>query len=149
MNVYELAKKESYNTPVFLLQKGLNIIGLSNPKEVIRYLDEGYDIEGRYLDGAQYLNYTIKDEGLIKDLNDYFEREFKRTVYPVIYRLDFMIGPKECYASIQEADDARWVHTITYRKEVMKLLDFVESLGVKQDKEFLIKLLENIPEANS
>ncbi len=134
MNVYLMAKKESFKRPVCLLQKGLRVIGVSELIEAVAYFNDGYDIEGVYVKGIEYQSYDITDASKVKELNEYFEREFGQVVNQSAYRIDFVIGDKEARANIvKNKDDERWTDVITNRKEALKLLYFIESLGAKQD----------------
>lgn len=140
-NIYETARQNSFKKPMFVLQKSLSVIATTDVKEVANLIkNESYRIQTRYLNGVEYCNYTINDPEIAKIISGFILREYGQNIKFSEYQIDFEIGEKEAQASICSSEDARFVQTITDRKGVVRLHDFILMLAIEQDNERIIEL---------
>lgn len=139
----------------YVLRKSLDMACVSDEKQLLEYLKDGWEITGKYNNGTGYDNYKTTDEKEIQCIKNFIEKELlgfeiKSASTVTISFQEFFVPitcqseEVRCFVTFYNTIDGKLEHEDFrfYGDNAKRIKDIVFGLNMKQDKATVIDLIE-------
>lgn len=139
----------------YVLRKSLDMACVSDEKELLEYLKDGWEIARKYNNGAGYDNYKTTDEKEIWCIKNFIEKELLgfeiKSASTVTISFQEFFAPVTCqseevraFITFYNVVDGKLEHEDFrfYGDNAKGVKDIVFGLNMRQDKETVIDLIE-------
>ena len=139
----------------YVLRKSLDMACVSNEKQLLEYLKDGWEIDGKYNNGDGYDDFKTTDEREIYCIKNFIEKELLgfevKSASTVTVSFQEFFAPITCeseevraFITFYNVIDGKLEHEDFrfYGDNAKRVRDFVFGLNMKQDKATVIDLIE-------
>ena len=139
----------------YVLRKSLDMACVSDEKQLLEYLKDGWEIAGKYNNGTGYDNFKTTDKKEIWCIKNFIEKELLgfevKSASTVTVSLQEFFAPITCqseevraFITFYNTVDGKLEHEDFrfYGDNAKRVRDIVFGLNMKQDKATVIDLIE-------
>lgn len=139
----------------YVLRKSLDMVCVSDEKQLLEYLKDGWEIAGKYNNGAGYDNFKTTDEKEIWCIKNFIEKELLgfevKSASTVTVSFQEFFAPITCkseevrvFITFYNVIDGKLEHEDFrfYGDNAKRVRDIIFCLNMKQDKATVIDLIE-------
>ena len=139
----------------YVLRKSLDMVCVSDEKQLLEYLKDGWEIAGKYNNGARYDNFKTTNEREISCIKNFIEKELLgfeiKSASTVTISFQEFFEPITCkseevraFITFYNTIDGKLEHEdFRFNAENAKRIrDIISVLHMKQDKTTVIDLIE-------
>lgn len=139
----------------YVLKKSLDMVCVSDEKQLLEYLKDGWEIAGKYNNGAGDDNYKTTDEKEIWCIKNFIEKELLgfeiKSASTVTVSFQEFFEPITCkpeeiraFITFYNVIDGKLEHEDFrfYDDNAKRIRDIIFGLNMKQDKATVIDLIE-------